>query len=196
MVLCQFAYTLFQADDLQKFDKDRALTVLMYRTRKNNGVPWADDVHSLRGLEEFLQQRKDEKPRRVKLQEYVKAVLTEQQRLKTAAGHEELVAASCAIQTTPEDLYAELIRGVSCSHSKIDKHRALALGMKDQKMSGCSSRHGSARKLMKQVKSKFYSWASTSSKSLGAGNERGERTLERRGGEQHGLERSDEDADN
>ena len=69
----------------------------MYRTRKNNGVPWDDDVHSLRGLEEILNQRKNEKTRRTKRQDYIKAVLEEQARLKSAAGQEELAMASRAM---------------------------------------------------------------------------------------------------
>jgi len=163
-----------KASDLNQFDtsfKDRALTVLMYRTRKNNGVPWEDDVHSLRGLEDLTDQRKTEKPRRTKRQEYVRAVLDEQARLKSPEGQNELNAASRAIHKPPEELLAELLRGVSCSLSKADKHRALALGMKDQRASGVS-RHGSARKLMKQVTSRLYGWASTSTKSLGSCSER------------------------
>ena len=168
----------------------------MYLTRKNNSVPWDDDVHSLRGLEEILHQRKDEKPRRVKRQEYVRAVLAEQERLKSPVGQEELVSASRAIQTTPEALAPELIRGVSCSHSKIDKHRAMALALKDQKANGCSSMHGSARKLMKQVKTKLYSWASTSSRSLGAGHERSEPSASDQGNdERRGSIRSGEASD-
>ena len=162
--------------------------MLMYRTRKNNSVPWDDDVHSVRGLEEILNQRKDEKPRRVRRQEYVKAVLAEQERLKSPAGQEELVVASRAVQTTPEALLPELIRGISCSHSKIDKHRAMALALKDQKASGSSIQHGSARRLMKHVKTKLYNWASTSSRSLGAGSERSDPGASERGSdEQHGL---------
>lgn len=160
--------------------------MLMYRTRKNQSVPWDDDVHSLRGLEEILHQRNDEKPRRVKRQEYVRAVLAEQARLKSPAGQEELVAASRAVQTSPAALVPELIRGISCSHSKIDKHRAMALALKDQKASGSSIQHGSARKLMKHVKTKLYSWASTSSRSLGASSERSDPSASERGSdEQH-----------
>lgn len=51
------ASTRTQIDDLKRFDRDRALTALMYRSGKHpNGGdgPWDDNVHSIRGLEDFL----------------------------------------------------------------------------------------------------------------------------------------------
>lgn len=173
---------------MQKFDKDRALTVLMYRTRKSGGAPWDDDLHSLRGLEETLHQRPNEPTRRGRRHEYVKAVLAEQDRLKSAAGREELAAASRAMQAPPGELAAELIRGVSRGHTRADKHRALALALKDQKASANSNRHGSARRLMKQVKTKLYGWASTSSRSLVGNGSCSERSSPERGSGERGSE--------
>jgi hypothetical protein len=151
---------------LNRFDRDRSLTVMMYRERKDSGVPWDDNVHSLRGLEEALFQKKDEKSRQAKRSEHVKAVLSEQERLESEACREELALAAKTIRKHEKELAAELLRGVSCSLSKADKQRALGLALKDEKASSCSSK-GSARKLLSKVKSKLYVWASTSNKSLG-----------------------------
>lgn len=137
----------------------------MYRTRKDNGVPWDDDLYSLRGLEEFLTEQK--KTRNDRRKEIVQAVLNEQERLKSDEGQQELAEASDANNKTTDELLRELLRGVSCSHSKADKHRALALAMKDNKP-GSSHRQGSARKLMKKLKNKVYAWASTSNRSMGS----------------------------
>lgn len=162
----------------------------MYRTRKSGGAPWDDDLHSLRGLEETLHQRPNEPTRRGRRHEYVKAVLAEQDRLRSAAGREELAAASRAMQAPPGELAAELIRGVSRGHTRADKHRALALALKDQKASANSNRHGSARRLMKQVKTKLYGWASTSSRSLVGSGDRScsERSSPERGSGERGSE--------
>ena len=149
----------------------------MYTTRKNNGAPWDDDVHSLRGLEDVVNQRFNEKTRQSRRQDYVRAVLAEQERLKSAAGQEELATASQAIHKSAQELQAELLRGISCSHSKGDKHRAVALGMKDEKSSSCS-RHGSARKLMSRVRSRLNVWASSSSRNLLATSVEGDKASE------------------
>jgi len=112
-----------------------------------------------------VHQKLNEKTRQLRRQDYVRAVLAEQERLKSAAGQEELATASQAIHKSAQELQTELLRGVSCSHSKGDKHRAVALGMKDEKSSSCS-RGGSARKLMSRVRSRLYVWASNSTRNL------------------------------
>lgn len=137
----------------------------MYKTRKNSGVAWDDNVHSLRGLEDLLTQKKNETTRRSKRMEHRAAVLKEQKRLKSGAGQKELAAAAASINKSPEVLQSELLRGVSCSLSKGDKHRALALAMRDERASSCS-RQGSARRLMKKMRSKLNIWASTSNRSM------------------------------
>jgi hypothetical protein len=46
-----------QADDLKRFDRDRAITAHLHRTGKGHDGgdgPWDDNVHSIRGLEDFL----------------------------------------------------------------------------------------------------------------------------------------------
>ena len=149
---------------MNRFDKDRALTVLMFTTRKNNGMPWDDNLHSLRGLEEIISQRKNVKSRREKLKSHMEAVLREQERLKSPAGREELETAALAIGKRPENLYCELLRGVSCSISKSDKQRALGLGQKDEKFNLC--RTGSARRLLEKFKTRLHRCANTSTRSL------------------------------
>jgi hypothetical protein len=142
-----------QKEDIQKFDKDRAYTVLMYRARRNSGAPWNDDEESVRGVEESLS--KDGK-----LQHRIhhrNTVLAEQRRLRTPEGREELCAAAKSIHQPPHELQAELLRGVSCAASKQDKHRALALALKDQKSAVGNS--GSARQLLRRLKVKLSQWS-------------------------------------
>jgi hypothetical protein len=160
-----------QSEDLKKFDKDRALTVLMYKARKNNGsVAWDDNEHSIRGLEEALSQRKDDKSRVERRREFIKAVLGEQERLKqTETGREELSIAAKALRKKESELAAELIRGVSCSLSKMDKQRAIGLALKDEKASGVN--RGSAHRLLMKVTGKISGWVNTSSKSLMSASE-------------------------
>lgn len=142
----------------------------MYQTRKNNGVAWDDNVHSIRGLEEALSQRKNEKSRRTRRKEFLKAVLSEQDRLNSEIGRQELALAAKAIKKDEHELAAELLRGVSCSLSKVDKQRALGVAAKDEKASS-SCHKGSARKLLLKVTGKFAVWANTSNKSMNCGFE-------------------------
>lgn len=156
--------TFLQKEDIQKFDKDRAYTVLMYRARRNSGAAWNDDEESVRGLEESLS--KDGKLQHRIL--HRNTVLSEQRRLRTPEGREELCAAAKSIHQHPQDLQAELLRGVSCAASKQDKHRALALALKDQKLAIGNSM--SARQLLRRVKTKLAQWSPSlpsSARSLG-----------------------------
>jgi hypothetical protein len=167
-----------QKSDLEKFDKDRSLTILMHKTQKHNGVAWDDNVHSLRGLEEVLNQRKGDKSRRRRRQDHIQAVLSEQEKFQTDEGRQELTAPARTIKKSEADLYVELLRGISCSHSKADKARALALAQKDERAAGAtpSALHGgSARTLMMNIKSKISVWTTTSSRSLGDRSVRSER---------------------
>jgi hypothetical protein len=178
-----------QKDDLNRFDKDRALTVLLYRTRKSHNVPWDDNLHSLRGLEESLQSSKSsksshaERSKKERRDSVIHAVLKEQERLKTPAGARELAAAAQAmikatcnnsnkqqqqqpVLMTERDVYDELLRGVSCSLSKVDKQRAIGLAQKDEKWSGRNWQRTSSRRMLASLKTKLSSWVTTSNGSL------------------------------
>jgi hypothetical protein len=179
-----------QKDDLNRFDKDRALTVLLYRTRKSHNVPWDDNLHSLRGLEESLQSSKSssssksnshaERSKKERRDSVINAVLKEQERLKTPAGARELAAAAQAmikatnnnkqqqppVLMTERDVYDELLRGVSCSLSKVDKQRAIGLAQKDEKSAGRNWQRTSSRRMLASLKTKLSSWVTTSNGSL------------------------------
>jgi hypothetical protein len=194
--LFAFVFILFmgnqQKDDLNRFDKDRALTVLLYRTRKTHNVPWDDNLHSLRGLEESLQSSKSsksnshaaERSKKERRDSVIHAVLKEQERLKTPAGARELAAAAQAmikatnnnnnkqqqqqqpVLMTERDVYDELLRGVSCSLSKVDKQRAIGLAQKDEKWSGRNWQRTSSRRMLASLKTKLSAWVTTSNGSL------------------------------
>lgn len=139
----------------------------MYRAKKPNaGSTWDDNLYSVRGLEESLHVKKEEKSRMDKRKELIEAILAEQERLKnTDAGREELSSAAKAIKKGEDELATELLRGISCSHSKGDKQRAIGIALKDERASGYN--RGSARKLLTKVTGKISTWMYTSSKSLG-----------------------------
>lgn len=147
-----------KAEEIQSFDKDRALTVLMYKTRRNAGAPWDDNVHSLRGLEEFVRKDGDKFQKRKR---HIGTILKEQARLKSAAGVSDLANASRTMKKSPEELQSELLRGVSCSLSKTDKQRALSVAMKDEKASVI--RTNSGRRLLGQFMTKINQWSSSRS---------------------------------
>lgn len=158
-------FFVIKKEEINRFDKDRALTALMFRTRKSNGVAWDDNLHSLRGLEEILQnQRKADKTKKERRKELITAILKEQQRLKTESGQHDLAVAALSIKKTKNDLHDELLRGISCSMTKIDKQRAIGLAQKDEKAAG---RHRtSSRRLLMAFKTKISQWVSTSNGSL------------------------------
>jgi hypothetical protein len=139
---------------LNSFDRDRALTIMMYQTR-NKALPWDDNVHSLRGLEEYYSpshnnnhnnnsgDESDTKSsssssnsngRRMMRKVLIQSVLTEQTRLQhTIQGQTEVALACRGYHMTSNELIRELIRGVSCSLSKSDKQRAIQIAQKDEK---------------------------------------------------------------
>ena len=132
-----------QTTELNSFDRDRALTVLMYQTR-NKSVLWDDNEHSLRGLEEYItssdtcdchsKSSTATSSRRTTRKELIQAVLNEQTRLRDMEeGRKEVAQASKMACMTPEELIRELLRGVSCSLSKCDKQRAIQYAQKDEK---------------------------------------------------------------
>ena len=134
-----------QTTELNSFDRDRALTVLMYQTR-NKSVLWDDNEHSLRGLEEYTGITSSDtcdchsksstatSSRRTTRKELIQAVLNEQTRLRDMEeGRKEVAQASKMACMTPEELIRELLRGVSCSLSKCDKQRAIQYAQKDEK---------------------------------------------------------------
>jgi hypothetical protein len=51
--ILRFYFIDLQTTELNSFDRDRALTVLMYQTR-NKSISWDDNEHSIRGLEEYV----------------------------------------------------------------------------------------------------------------------------------------------
>lgn len=129
---------------MNSFDRDRALTVLMYQTR-NKSVPWDDNEHSLRGLEEHasasstndgldMNTNKSSSSRRTTRKDLIQSVLNEQTRLRdTVEGRKEVMQASKVSGMTPEELIRELLRGVSFSLSKYDRQRAIQLAQKDER---------------------------------------------------------------
>lgn len=135
----------------------------MYRTRKRNGVVWDDNVHSLRGLEEMMSKPGD-KSRASKRKDHRRAVLNEQTRLLDPAIQNEVAAAAVMVKKSLQDLCAELIRGVSCSHSKTDRQRALGYGQRDERYACRGS--SSSRKLLEKLRVKFNGWATASNRSL------------------------------
>lgn len=143
----------------------------MYRTRKNNGVVWDDDVHSLRGLEELLTKPgvKTKSSRRV---EHRNAVLLEQERLRDPVTKREVEAASIAMRRPEKDLPAELLRGVSCSISKTDRQRALGYAQKDERFVSRGS--SSTRRLLEKLKIRFNGWSNLSSRSLHSSDREGQ----------------------
>jgi hypothetical protein len=191
-----FPWMPWQTADLQRFDKDRALTALMYETRTANSPPWDDNLYSIRGLEEYvgshpvsshtpfpaaplrhMKSGPDEgaaSPRRRHRQALIQAVLAEQARLQHDTGRAEVATAAAALgNTRVADLVAELLRGVSCAQSKGDKQRALQLGQKDEKEvkgGGCHSNGSGRRRYLAMVKGKINDWANTSNKSVGSTN--------------------------
>lgn len=68
-----------QIDDLGRFNRDRALTALMYLRRSTSGVAWDDNEYSIRGLEEAV--RKNHTSQRER-RDHVRSVLLEQHRLR------------------------------------------------------------------------------------------------------------------
>lgn len=137
----------------------------MYRTRKSNGVAWDDNIHSLRGLEEILQhQRKTDKTKKERRKELINAVLKEQERLRSESAQNDLTAAATSIKKSKDELSNELLRGVSCSMTKVDKQRAIGLAQKDEKAAG--RQRTSSRRMLLALKSKISQWVSTSNGSL------------------------------
>jgi hypothetical protein len=127
---------MLQKDDLEKFDRDRQLTLLHFRNQRDKGIVWEEGEYSLRGLEEYVFTAKM-KSRRVVRKEHQQAVLAEQSRLCVAeASH---------------DVIEDSIRMVSLNFSKRDRTRALSLAAKDAKEAGhnLSGRH----LIMKKFKS-------------------------------------------
>jgi hypothetical protein len=124
----------------------------MYQTR-NKSIPWDDNEHSLRGLEEYTtaatatidhtstsstssdgHSDATTTSRRTTRKELIQSVLLEQTRLRdTARGRTEVVQASKVSGLAPEELVCELLRGISCSLSKCDRQRAIQLAQKDEK---------------------------------------------------------------
>jgi hypothetical protein len=175
---------------LNRFDKDRALTVLTYETRnRTNGSPWDDNLYSIRGLEEYVSssqhtpaktgpQMSDEvkSSRRATRKELIQTVINEQCRLRnSSAGREEVSLAARGLGTSEQELIAELLRGVSCSLSKMDKQRAIQFANKDEKEVGAKCNHSNQnrRRYLAMVKGKINDWANTSNKSVSSvGTER------------------------
>lgn len=117
-----------QKADLERFEKDRSLTVLMYQTQNDKGIAWEEKEYSVRGLEEYVDRKI--RNRRQHMKEHIQSVLTEQDRLRTAGIPVE---------------NSECIRDTSMQFSKHDANRAIAIGTKDAKEVG----HGiSARRLL------------------------------------------------
>ncbi len=122
----------------------------MYQTR-NKSIPWDENEHSLRGLEEYTTAATTTTTsnhhtssdgysdatttsRRTTRKELIQSVLQEQTRLRdTARGRDEVVQASKMSGMPAEELIRELLRGVSCSLSKCDRQRAIQLAQKDEK---------------------------------------------------------------
>lgn len=131
---------------MNSFDRDRALTVLMYQTR-NKSVPWDDNEHSLRGLEEYVSassandgldmntnKSSSSSSRRTTRKDLIQSVLNEQTRLRdTVEGRKEVMQASKVSGMTAKELIRELLRGVSFSLSKYDRQRAVQIAQKDER---------------------------------------------------------------
>ena len=112
-----------QEDDFYKFDRDRALTALIYRSSRRNGMSWDDDKESVRGLEEiWLKEKKQDIRRR-----HAMTVLTAQK--------QEILAGR-----RPDP---EILGEVSAKASKEYRQRAVALGKEDSVAAG--TRHRSFR---------------------------------------------------
>jgi hypothetical protein len=108
--------------------------------------------------------------RRLHRQALIQAVLSEQARLQHETGRAEVATAAASVGTSATELVAELLRGVSCAHSKGDKQRALQLGQKDEKevKGGCINT--GRRRYLAMVKGKINDWANTSNRSVGSTN--------------------------
>lgn len=126
----EYSLCFYSKADLERFDKDRSLTVLMYHTQNDKGITWEEKEYTLRGLEEYVDRKT--RNRRQHLKDHVRAVLAEQDRLK---------AAGIPINNS------EYIRDVSLQISKNDASRAIAIGNKDAKEIGLGS---STRRLLMQ----------------------------------------------
>jgi hypothetical protein len=183
----------------------------MYQTR-NKSIPWDDNVHSIRGLEEHTSssssshQQNDESNststttttnntsnvttpsskttslssaysrNRYKV---IHAVLQEQTRLRdTIEGRKEVCLAAKWYGISQIELRRELLRGISCSLSKLDKQRGIQIGQKDEKEVHMMNRNytggiafmnftpNSRRRYLSMVKGKINEWANTSNKSI------------------------------
>ena len=119
----------------------------MHQTR-NKSVPWDDNEHSLRGLEEYTsacttndgletntnKSSSSSSSRRTTRKELIQSVLNEQTRLRdTEDGRKEVLQASKVSGMSSDELTRELLRGVSFSMSKCDRQRAIQIAQKDEK---------------------------------------------------------------
>jgi hypothetical protein len=189
----------------------------MYQTR-NKSVPWDDNVHSTRGLEEHTSPN-DESHNTTSISattasnnavpssaataptsssgnpysrtryKVIQAVLNELTRLRdTEQGRKEVCIAAKGYGISQQELRRELLRGVSCSMSKLDKQRAIQIAQKDEKEICVTNRNNnitnfsnnilsngisfmnftpnSRRKYLSMVKGKINEWSNTSNRSI------------------------------
>lgn len=120
---------------MQSFQKDSALTALMYVKRREANVPWEETEYSIRGLEELVQKaamRPGEKPGRAR---HCARVLAEQEKLKSQDN-------ICS---------AERLRGISSSSSKTDRASAIIKAKYDAAF--CGHKPAPRKKLVRQLSS-------------------------------------------
>jgi hypothetical protein len=111
-----FSFEYIQMDDLYRFDRDRSLTALTYKRKRQSGISWDDDKDSIRGLEEiFSKENKHHIRRRL-----VMKVLTAQKQAVLAGRKPD----------------AELLRELSAKASKECIQRATAFGKEDSVAAG------------------------------------------------------------
>jgi hypothetical protein len=116
-------HSFSQEEDLYRFDRDRGLTALSYRRKKDIGIYW-DDNHndSIRGLEEGF--RKESENRDNRRRQVMKVLTTQKQ--ERLAGR----------QPCPD-----VLREVATKASKENRHRAVVLAKEDSVAAGTRHRH-------------------------------------------------------
>ena len=127
-----------QKKDVECFEKDCALTALMYVKRKEVGVPWDEGGkdYTLRGLESLIRNVNKDCSER---DEHVLRVLKEQERL-----HDQQ-------RKKKSDDLSQRLRSASCQSSKADRIRAMNRAREDATVAG----HAPKRYLMKSILKKL-----------------------------------------
>jgi hypothetical protein len=100
--------SLLQSSDVQAFQKDSALTAVMYIKRREANIAWEENEYSIRGLEEMIQKASMKPGEKCKRERHCAKVLAEQERLRTQ-----------------NLLSPERLRGASSSSSKADRAAAI-----------------------------------------------------------------------